>query len=70
MCGLGCVALVVAKRMADSQITLVAVATFAYRLYVFQRCINQVDVLTTHPARDLAMQLAGDGVVDFLPGMG
>ena len=70
MCGLGCMALVVAKRMADGQITLVAVAAFAQRLDVFQRCINQVDVLPTHPARHLAVQLAGDGVVDFLPGMG
>ena len=70
MCGLGCVALVIAKRMADGQITLVAVAAFAQGLDVFQRCINHVHMLPTNPARHLAMQLAGDGVVDFLPGMG
>ena len=70
MCGLGCMALVVAKRMADGQITLVAVAAFAQGLDVFQRCINQVHMLATHPARHLAVQLAGDGVVDFLPDMG
>ena len=70
MCRLGCVALVVAKRMADGQITLVAVTAFAQGLNVFQRCINHVHMLATHPARHLAVQLAGDSVVDFLPGMG
>ena len=59
----------VAHRMADSQIGLMTVAAFAYRLNVFQRCVNHVDVLTANPARHLAVQLAGDGVVDFLPGV-
>ena len=56
--------------MADGQIGLVAIAAFAQRLDVFQCCINRVDVLATHPARHLAVQLAGDGVVDFLAGVG
>ena len=62
--------LLVANRMAYGQIGLMAVAAFAQGLDVFQRCINHVDVLTTHPARHLAVQLAGDGVVDFLAGVG
>ena len=70
MYGLGCVALVIAQRMADGQIGLVTVAAFAEWLNVFQRGVDDVDVLATHPARHLAMQLAGDGVVDFLAGMG
>ncbi len=64
------VARLVAQRMADGQIGLVAVAAFAQRLNMFQRCVNDVDVLPANPARHLAVQLAGDGVVDFLAGMG
>ena len=52
--------------MADSQIRLVAVAAFAQRLNVFKRGIHHVYMLATHPARHLAVQLAGNGVVDFL----
>ena len=70
MCGLGCVALVVAKRMADGQISLMAVAAFAERLNVLKRCINRFYMQAAHPAWHLAVHLAGDGVVDFLPGMG
>ena len=55
MCGLGCMALVIAKRMADGQITLVAVAAFAQGLNVFQSCINHVDMLAANPAWHLAM---------------
>lgn len=54
-CGLGCMTLVIAKRMADGQITLVAVAAFAQGLDVFQRCINHVHMLPANPARHLAM---------------
>ena len=62
--------LLVANRMADGQIGLVAIAAFAQRLNVFQCCINHVDVLTTHPARHLAVQLASYRVVNFLAGVG
>ena len=55
MCGLGCMTLVIAKRMADGQITLVAVAAFAQGLNVLQRCINYVHMLPANPARHLAM---------------
>ena len=55
MCWLGCVPLVIAKRMADGQITLVAVAAFAQGLDVFQRCINHFHMLPANPARHLAM---------------
>ena len=64
------VALVVAQRMADGQVSLVAVAAFAQGLNVFQRCIKQLYMLTTYPARHLAVQLTGDGVVDFLASVG
>ena len=57
-------------RMTDSQICLVTVAAFAERLNVFQRCVNHVDVLTTHPARHLTVHLAGNDVVYFLAGVG
>ena len=69
MGGLDCVTLVIAKLMADGQITLVAVAAFAQRLDVFQRCVHHVHMPPANPARHLAMQLAGDGVVDFLSGV-
>ena len=49
------VPLLIANRMAYGQIGLMAVAAFAQGLDVFQRCINHVDVLTTHPARHLAV---------------
>ena len=56
--------------MADGQIGLVAVATFAQGLDMLQRGVNQVDMLATHPARYLAVQLASDGFVDFQAGVG
>ena len=56
--------------MADGQVGLMAVAAFAKWLDVFQRCIKQLNMQATHPARHLAMQLAGDGGVDFLAGVG
>ena len=57
--------LVVANRMTDGQVGLMAVAAFAERLNVLQRGVNDVDMLATHPTRHLAMELASDGVVDF-----
>ena len=62
--------LLVARRMADRQVGLVAVAAIAQGVDVLQRCVNDVDMLAAHPARHLAVQLAGDGVVDFLAGVG
>ena len=62
---LGGVSFVVAHRMADGQVGLVAVAAFAQGLDVLQRCIKRFYMLATDPARHLAVQLAGDGVVDF-----
>ena len=49
------VPLVIAQRVADGQIGLMAVTAFAQGLNVFERGINVVDVLATHPARHLAM---------------
>ena len=63
-------ALLIAHRVADGQIGLVAVAAFAQGLDVFKRGVHHVHMLTTHPARHLAVQLAGDGVVDFLADVG
>ena len=48
-------ALVITQRMADGQITLVAIAAFAQGLDVFQRCINHVHMLPANPARHLAV---------------
>jgi len=67
---LGSVTFIIASRMADGQVGLMAVAAFAEWLNVFQRCIKWRNMQAAHPARYLAMQLAGDGVVDFLPGVG
>jgi hypothetical protein len=61
--------LVIALVMADGQIFCVAIATFAQGLHVFQRGIHRVHMLATHPARHLAVQLAGHGFVDFVAGM-
>ena len=58
-------ACLIAHRMADGQVGLVAVAAFTQGLDVLQRCVKRVYMQTTHPARHLAVQLAGDGVVDF-----
>ena len=63
-------ALLVTHRVADGQIGLMAVAAFAQGLDVFQRGVNHIDMLATHPARHLPVQLAGNGVVDFLAGVG
>ena len=62
--------LVVTHGMADGQIGLVAVAAFAQGLNMFERGVHHVHMLATHPARHLAVQLASDGVVDFLAGVG
>ena len=68
--GLDFMTFLVTHGMADSQIRLMAVAALAQGLNVLQRGVHHAHMLTTHPARYLAMQLTGDGVVDFLPGMG
>ena len=62
--------LLVARRVTDGQIFDVAVAAFAQRLNVLQTRVNPFDVLAAQPARHLAMQLAGDGFVDFQAGVG
>ena len=58
-------ALVVAARMANGKVFDVAVAAFAQWLDVFKGCIVCFDMLSAYPARYLAMQLAGNGFVDF-----
>ena len=56
--------------MADSQIGLMAVTAFAQGLDMFKRGVDHLYMLAADPARYLSMQLAGDGVIDFLPGVG
>ena len=60
--------LVVAAVMADRQILLVAVATFAQGLDVLQRGLRVRHMLATHPTRHHAMQLAGHRFVNFVAG--
>lgn len=62
--------LLVARRVTDGQIFDMAVAAFAQRLNVLQRCIAYLNMQAAHPARYLAVQLAGDGFVDFQAGVG
>ena len=57
--------LVVAVPVADGQVLNMAVAAFAQRLNVLQRGIAHIHMQAAHPAGHLAMQLAGDGFVDF-----
>ena len=59
------VPLVVALRMADGQVFKVAVAAFAKWLNVFQRGILQLNMQAAYPTRYLAVQLPGDGFVNF-----
>ena len=63
-------ALLIAHRVADGQIGLVAVAAFTQGLNMFKRGIHHVYMLGAYPARHLAVQLAGNDVVDFLAGVG
>ena len=58
-------ALLVALQMADRQVISVAVAALAAGRDVFKRGVFGGDVLAAHPARHLAVQLAGYGGVDF-----
>jgi hypothetical protein len=62
------VAQVVAPVMADSQILLMAIATFAQGLDVFQRGLRVRHMGPAHPTRHHAMQLAGDRFVNFVAG--
>jgi hypothetical protein len=62
--------LVVAVFMADGQVVQMAVAALAQGLNVFQGGGFVGHVLTTHPARYHAMQLAGDGSVNLFSGQG
>jgi hypothetical protein len=45
-----------------------AVAALTQRLNVFQCRIGRRHMLAAHPARYLAMQLAGHSLVDFVSG--
>ena len=63
-------ALVVAAPVADGQVFNMAVAAFAQRLNMFQRCVRRLNMRAAHPTRHLAMQLARDGVVNFDSGVG
>ena len=58
-------ALQVAAGVAYGQIGLLAAAALAARHYVLERGILRQYMLTTHPARHLAVQLARYGGVDF-----
>jgi len=62
-------ALVVAVVVADGQVVLVTAAALAQRLDMFQGRGLREHMLATHPARYLAMQLAGHGVVDLDAGV-
>ena len=60
----------IAQRMTDGQIGLMAVTALAERLNMFQRGVQRGHMQAAHPARHPAVQLAGDGVVNFLAGVG
>ena len=62
-------ALLIATRMADCQIVLVAGSALATWLNVLQRGVFHRHVFATHPARHLAMQLDGDGFVNSNSGV-
>ncbi len=58
-------ALVVAPPVADGQVLNMAVAAFAQRLNMFERCLISSHMLAANPARNLPMQLAGNSFIDF-----
>jgi hypothetical protein len=60
----------VANAVADRQILRMAVAAFAARLDVFQRCVSRWHVFAAHPAGNHAVHLPGHRFVDFVPGEG
>ena len=62
--------LVVTVPVADRQVVDMAVAAFAQWLDMFKRCISYFDMQAAHPARHLAVQLPGDGFVNFQAGVG
>ena len=59
----------VALAVADRQIFRVAVAAVGERLHVLQRGVGWGDMRAANPAGHLAVQLAGDGFVDFVAGV-
>ena len=59
---------VVAAIMADGEVFLVAIATFAQRLNVLKRGVGMRHVLPADPTRHHAMQLARYRFVNFVAG--
>ena len=61
---------VVARTMADGPVVQMAAAAFAQWLDVLQRCLGRWHMFTAKPAGHSAVQLACNGFVDLVAGVG